>query len=146
VESILLELLRRLETMLDSHPELNSPEVRTAMDYAVLRGFIQAEVGYVLPQQFGMRSDEGDRLLRGALADFIKDASELRWATLTERILGFRNKEVATKLLDGTGDFFAPFTTWLADLAELRVPLVVAPDDLVAEAVGNLLGSASTPA
>lgn len=110
MESVLLELLHRLETIGERHEELFDSEVRESMDQAVGAGFINPEASYGLPETFGMNSDDGNRSVREALAWFLVAASNAaaadRLDTFHKRLAAFQNHEVRTSQLNDFSDFF----------------------------------------
>lgn len=71
MESVLLELLCRLEALGDEYGELYDSDVRQAMSAAVFAGFIRALPGYTLPDRFAMYRPGGDQRVREVLAWFI---------------------------------------------------------------------------
>jgi hypothetical protein len=110
MDRVLLELLRRLEAIGEQYEELFDSEVREAMDAAVWSGFIAPVPGYVLPDKFGMYSEEADDLVRRALSGFLDAATEASRIhgldTFHKRLAAFQNHDIRTTQQNDFNDFF----------------------------------------
>lgn len=110
VETVLLELLHRLEVIEDAHPELGDSEVREAMSRAVFAGFIRPQPGYSLPASFAMFTPEGDRRVREVLAWLLPAlttaAEGAKLSTFHQRLAAFQNGNVRTARTNDTDEFF----------------------------------------
>jgi hypothetical protein len=110
MEDVLLELLHRLEIIGDAHEELFDSDVREAMDGTVFYGFIKPRPGYILPDNFAMFSDEGNSLVKHALAWFLPAAraAGVRSGldTFHKRLAAFQNLEVRTPQKNCYNQFF----------------------------------------
>jgi len=110
MESVLLELLCRLEALGEEYGDLYDSEVRQAMSAAVFAGFIRALPGYTLPDRFAMYRPGGDQRVREVLAWFIaafaKAAEHDGLVTFHQRLAAFQNRKVRTATTLGIEDFF----------------------------------------
>jgi hypothetical protein len=75
LKRIFLELLQKLERIGEYHEELYDSAVRQALSNAIRVGFVKSTCGIQLPEKFGMHSEEGDRQVRAAIAEFIEQAN-----------------------------------------------------------------------
>jgi hypothetical protein len=109
MEPVLLERLHRLEAI----GELFDSAVRETMGDAVFDGFIKPQPGYVLPDKFAMFSQEGNRLVKEALAWFLPAAREAAERdgrdTFPKRLAAFQDLEVRTERQNDNNDFFGWF-------------------------------------
>jgi hypothetical protein len=80
------------------------------MDDAAFHRFIKPKLEYVLPERFAMFSDEGDRLVREALAWFLpavrEAAGRVGLDTFHKRLAAFQNLAVRTARQNDYSDFF----------------------------------------
>jgi hypothetical protein len=99
MEQLLLELLYRLETVGDRDESLYDTVVRQKMGDAVFFGFIKAEPGFVLPDDYGMPEEE-NRAIKAALEAYIEGARVLAPAagldTFHKRLAATQNSAVWT--------------------------------------------------
>ena len=110
METVLLELLHRLEVIGDEHGELFDSDVREAMDDAVFYGFIMPRPGYTLPDKFAMFKPEGDRKVLEVVSWFLPAAREAAERagldTFHKRLRAFQNLDVRTARQNDYNDFF----------------------------------------
>lgn len=71
MKKALKQLIDALDKVFEEHAEVGDTDVREQMYDAVHKGFIMPQPGYKLPAEFGMFSDEGDRLVRTAMEEFL---------------------------------------------------------------------------
>src|SRR5437870_5214568 len=113
MEPVLLSLLETLDAIGKDHAELYDSEVRNQMGGAVFSGFLQRKNGYVLPDSFGLYSDEGNRKVKAALASFNQAANaraqELGLNDFHSRLAAFQNSDVSTS---GEGNYHDDFFGW----------------------------------
>ncbi len=106
MQAILHRLLDRLDAIAAEHEEVGDTDVREAMSAAVFDGFLRPVRGFALPDRYAMFSDEGDQLVRLALADFLpaanQHAAEAGLASFHERLSTFQNR----KLRSATGSYY----------------------------------------
>ena len=67
-------LLDDMDAVCKQWPELTDTEVRGAMRDDLTDGFIDPKPGFVLPEDYGLSTPEGDAAVRAALARFLADA------------------------------------------------------------------------
>ena len=100
METILLELLRRLERLGDAHGELYDSEAREQIGDIVMDGFVRRKPGFTMPSRLGMRSEDADHELRQALDSYIEDANkladEIGLSSFHDRLAAFQNRAVRT--------------------------------------------------
>jgi hypothetical protein len=110
MEQVLMALLRRLEAIGDTHFELFDTDVREAMDDVITRGFLKPQAGYIPSATFAMFSDEGNRLVRETLVEFLPAARQAAahqgLDTFRKRLVAFQNLEVRTEQKNDYNDFF----------------------------------------
>lgn len=70
MKAALRQLLDDLDEIAESHEEVGDTDVREAMSEAVHHVLLVPNPRYILPDRFRMFSDDGDRLVRRALARF----------------------------------------------------------------------------
>lgn len=75
MQPILSRLLDRLDAIAEQHEEVGDTDVREAMSDAVFDGFLRPVPSFTLPERFAMFSEEGDRLISRALAEFLPAAN-----------------------------------------------------------------------
>lgn len=97
---LLAAFLNQLAAVGEQHRELYDSVVRQAMSNAVFQGFLRPLPGYVLPDEFGMKTADGNRRVREALATYIAGAwPAARGAGLTtfhQRLAAFQDSAVRT--------------------------------------------------
>lgn len=84
----------------EEHRELYDSVVRQATSNAVHHGFLKPRTGYVLPGEIGMRTAEGNRRVREALAAYITGVGPLAQAaglaSFHQRLAAFQDSSVRT--------------------------------------------------
>jgi hypothetical protein len=87
-------LLDDMDSICKQWPELTDTEVRGAMRDDITDGFIDPKPGFVLPDDYGLSTTEGDAAVRSALARFLADgrsaAEREGLLTPTERLRAFQ--------------------------------------------------------
>jgi hypothetical protein len=110
METVLLELLSRLEALGNECEEVYDSEVREALSRAIFAGFIRPQREYTLPKEFAMFRPVGDRRVREILAWFLVQAQEVArrdgLSTFQRRLAAFQNRNVRTATTLGIEDFF----------------------------------------
>ncbi|MBX9571431.1 MAG: hypothetical protein K2X77_21220 [Candidatus Obscuribacterales bacterium] len=91
----LIELVDALSEIEKENDEIGDTDVREQMFEAVHKSFIAPEKGYVLPDEFGMFSPEGNKSIKEALSRFlnhpeVKAAAE-QLKTPQERLNAFQD-------------------------------------------------------
>jgi hypothetical protein len=74
MQAILRRLLDRLDAIADQHAEVGDTAVREAISEAVFDGFLRPICAFALPDRYAMFSEEGDLLVKRALAEFLPAA------------------------------------------------------------------------
>ncbi len=95
LKTALISLVDELSSIEQDHEEIGDTDVREEMFEAISKTFISAEPGYVLPDSFGMFSDEGNQKVKAAISKFlshseVKDAA-LALTTPQERLDAFQD-------------------------------------------------------
>jgi hypothetical protein len=100
MESILLELLRRLERLGENHEELYDSEAREQIGGLVMEGFVRKTPGFLIPERLGMLSEDADSELRRAISEYIEAANRLAedigLSSFHARLAAFQNPAVRT--------------------------------------------------
>ena len=100
METILLELLDRLERLGETHGELYDSEAREQIGDIVMDGFVRRKSGFVMPERLGMLSESADSELRQALASYIeaanKRADDIGLSSFHARLAAFQDPAVRT--------------------------------------------------
>ncbi len=100
MESLLLELLRRLARLGDSHEELYDSEARDQIGGLVMDGFVRKNPEFIMPERLGMLSEEADSELRQTLSEYIEAANrlaeEIGLSSFHARLAAFQNRAVRT--------------------------------------------------
>lgn len=100
MESLLLDLLRRLEHLGDNHGELYDSEAREQIGGLVMEGFVRKTPGFIMPERLGMLSEEADSELRRILSEYIEAANrladEIGLSSFHARLAAFQNRAVRT--------------------------------------------------
>jgi hypothetical protein len=98
VEQLLKALLEDLDAIMEEHEDVGDTEVSNQMTRAIHDGFVSPKGGFVLPNEFGMYTREGDRKVRAALQRFLKKATRAAKAegldTPEARLAAFQNMDV----------------------------------------------------
>lgn len=100
MDTLLLELLRRLERLGEDHGELYDSETREQIGGIVMDGFVCRTPGFKMPERLGMLSEDADLELRRALDEYIqgadKLADEIGLSSFHARLAAFQNRTVRT--------------------------------------------------
>jgi hypothetical protein len=75
MQAILRRLLDLLDAIAEQHGEVGDTAVREAMSEAVFDGFLRPVSAFALPDRYAMFSEEGDLLVKRALAEFLPAAN-----------------------------------------------------------------------
>lgn len=107
---LLAALLNQLAAIGEEHRELYDSAVRQAMSNAVHHGFLKPRPDYMLADKFGMRTAEGNRRVRDALAGYIAGAASAAEATglgtFHQRLAAFQDGSVRTARKRDYDSFF----------------------------------------
>jgi hypothetical protein len=99
VEQLLIDLMRRLETIGDHDRSLYDTVVREKMCDPIFYLFIKPKPDYIMPDDYGM-SGEANRVIKGALRDYVEGALALAPSlgldTFHKRLAAFQNETVRT--------------------------------------------------
>lgn len=110
MDELLQTLLNRLESIGEDHEELYDTEVRQQMGNAIRDGFVRPRAGFMVPEQFGMLSDEANNKVRNAIIDYISQAkekaAELGITRFHDRLAAFQNPDVQASLPGSTYEEF----------------------------------------
>jgi hypothetical protein len=110
METVLLELLHRLEAIEAEHEEIGDTEVRERMGAAVFNGFLKPTPNYQLAESFGMFTKKANKLVRLALAWFLPAARQAAQQdgldTFHKRLEAFQNLNVRTEETNDYNDYF----------------------------------------
>ena len=96
---ILRRLLDRLDAIAaEQHGEVGDTAVREAMSGAVFDGFLRPISAFALPDRYAMFSEEGDLLVKRALAEFLPaanhSAADAGLSTFHERLSVLQDDDV----------------------------------------------------
>ena len=95
---ILRRLLDRLDAIAEQHGEVSDTAVRDVISEAVFDGFLRPSSGFVLPDRYAMFSEEGDLLVKRALAEFLPaanhSAADAGLSTFHERLSVLQDDDV----------------------------------------------------
>jgi hypothetical protein len=95
---ILRRLLDRLDAIAEQHGEVGDTAVREAMSDAVFDGFLRPICAFALPDRYAMFSEEGDLLVKRALAEFLPaanhSAADAGLSTFHERLSVLQDDDV----------------------------------------------------
>lgn len=101
MKKALKQLIDALDRVYEEHEELGDSAVRDQMYNAIHKGFIVPELGYTLPAEFGMFSDEGNKLVRSALKKFLAHpdllAASKSLMTPESRLAAFQDGDVESR-------------------------------------------------
>jgi len=107
IKKALKQLLRAFDGIFEKHEELGDTDVRERMYDAIHKSFIKPRRGYVLPKEFGMFSDEGNKLVYAAIQKFLTHpevvAASKSLRTPEDRLYAFQDFDVETS--EGTNCF-----------------------------------------
>ncbi|WP_422931910.1 hypothetical protein [Singulisphaera sp. PoT] len=100
METLLLELLYRLESLGKVHGELYDSGAREQIGGLIMDGFVHNKPDYVMPHRLGMLSEDADLELRQSLTSYIEGANKLSaqigLSSFHERLAAFQNPAVRT--------------------------------------------------
>jgi hypothetical protein len=100
IKKALKQMLAALDKIYSKHDELGDTDVREQIYEAVYKGFIQPQLGYALPEKFGMFSDKGNDLVRTALQGFLTHpevvAASRALKTPEDRFAAFQDSDAKT--------------------------------------------------
>src|SRR5712692_10758339 len=98
MKKALKQLINALDKVFEEFEEVGDTAVREFMYDAVRKSFIVPQVGFELPDEFGMFSEEGNRKVRAALREFLTHpevaAAATKLKTAKERLDAFQDVEV----------------------------------------------------
>jgi hypothetical protein len=98
MEQVLARLLSRLLIISQAHKEVYDTDVRERLDDPIYHGFLIPNPSYELPDDFALFSEEGNRAVKEALAEFLAAARAVASAeglsTFHQRLAAFQNLEV----------------------------------------------------
>src|SRR5688572_188970 len=98
MQAILLRLLDRLDAIAEQHGEVSDTAVRDVISEAVFDGFLRPSSGFALPDRYAMFSEEGDLLVKRAIAQFPPAANyraaEAAPSTVPDRLPGLQDIDV----------------------------------------------------
>jgi hypothetical protein len=75
MKTLLLQLLESLEKIGKAHEELYDSEPREAMREAIYYSFLKPTQGYSLPDDYELLTEQGNRLVKAALEQYISAAN-----------------------------------------------------------------------
>src|SRR5262249_32003166 len=88
----------RLLVISETHKEVYDTEVRERLDDSIYHGFLIPNPNYELPDEFSLFSEEGNRAVKEALAEFLQSAREAAQlegiSTFHQRLAAFQNRGV----------------------------------------------------
>ena len=112
MQAILRRLLDRLDAIAERHGEVGDTAVRDAMSDAVFDGFLRPVFAFALPDRYAMFSEEGDLLVKRALAEFLPaanySAAEAELSTFHERLSAIQDVDVRS----AGGSYFDDYLGW----------------------------------
>ena len=98
MKKALKQLLNALDKLIEEQEEVGDTAVREAMYDAVHKSFIVPQPGYVLPVEFEMFREEGNKKVREAVAKFLTHpdvaAAAKKLKTPKERLDAFQDADV----------------------------------------------------
>src|SRR5690242_17128429 len=114
MNDLLRILLNQLDAIGEQHEEIYDSECRDKMGNAVLTGFIRQVDGFLLPQDFGLFSEDANLAVRIALGTYIHEANRsaaaLDLKSFFQRLNAFQNVEVRS---DVQGSFYDDYFGYL---------------------------------
>ncbi len=112
MQMILRRLLDRLDAIGEQHGEVSDTAVRDCISAAVFDGFLRPGSAFALPDRYAMFSDEGDQLVKQALAEFLSaanhSAAEAGLSTFHERLSALQDVDVRS----AGGSYFDDYLGW----------------------------------
>jgi hypothetical protein len=113
MKKALKQLINALDKVFEQHEEVGDTAVRQFMYGAVHESFIVPQVGYELPDEFGMFSAEGNRKVCAALRKFLTHPEVVAAATglktAQERLDAFQDVEVDSSEGNTYDEYFGYF-------------------------------------
>ncbi len=98
MKTALKQLVDDLDSVFAEHEEVGDTDVREQMYEAVSKSFIIPQPGYVLPAEFGMFSDDGNKKVKSALRKFFAQpdvlAASSQIKTPEARLAAFQDTNV----------------------------------------------------
>ena len=112
MQAILRRLLDRLDAIAEQHGEVSDTAVREAMSDAVFDGFLRPVSAFALPDRYAMFSDEGDLLVKRALAEFLPAANhsgaEAGLSSFHKRLSALQDADVRS----ARGSYYDDYLGW----------------------------------
>jgi hypothetical protein len=112
MQPILRRLLDRLDVIAEQHGEVSDTAVRDAMSEAVFGGFLRPVSAFALADRYAMFSEEGDLLVKRALAEFLPaanhSAAEVGLSTFHERLSALQDVDVRS----ARGSYYDDYLGW----------------------------------
>lgn len=111
MDELLRNLLNALDVVGEAHEEIYDTECREKMGDPIFYLFIKPRADYVIPDDFGLYSDDANRQVKAAIARYIQDASEhaqkVGLNEFHQRLTAFQNGDVeSTFARNNFDDFF----------------------------------------
>ena len=112
MQTILRRLLDQLDAIAEQHGEVGDTAVREAISDAVFDGFLRPVSAFALPDRYAMFSEEGDLLVKRALAEFLPaanhSAAEAGLSTFHERLSALQDVDVRS----AGGSYYDDYLGW----------------------------------
>ena len=112
MQAILRRLLDRLDAIAEQHGEVSDTAVREAISDAVFDGFLRPVSAFALPDRYAMFSEEGDLLVKRALAEFVPAANHSAavagLSTFHERLSALQDVDVRS----AGGSYYDDYLGW----------------------------------
>jgi hypothetical protein len=113
IQAILRRLLDRFDAIAEQHGEVSDTAVRDVISEAVFDGFLRPSSGFALPDRYAMFSEEGDLLVKRALAEFLPaanhSAAKAGLSTFHERLSILQDVDVRS----ARGSYFDDYLGWV---------------------------------
>lgn len=110
IKKALKQFLTALDAVFDEYEEVGDTAVREQMTDAIYFGFIEPRQRYKLPATFGMFSDQGNKLVRGAIEKFLAHpeviAAGKTLKTSEERINAFQDGDARSSEGNAFDEYF----------------------------------------
>jgi hypothetical protein len=112
MQAILHRLLDRLDAIAEQHDEVGDTAVREAISDAVFDGFLRPVSAFALPDRYAMFSEEGDLLVKRALAEFLPAANHsaavVGLSTFYERLSALQDVDIRS----AGGSYYDDYLGW----------------------------------
>ena len=112
MQAILRRLLDRLDAIAEQHGEVSDTAGREAISDTVFNGFLRPVSAFALPDRYAMFSEEGDLLVKWALAEFLPAANhrapEAGLSTFHERLSALQDVGVRS----AGGSYYDDYLGW----------------------------------